>query len=62
MFALQRVLAAVNTAVAAAIGTHNLFTLLDLERLVLSMRANLNYQLPADCSNVQMPCAVLAVS
>ena len=36
MFALQRVLAAVNTAVAAAIGTHNLFTLLDLERLVLS--------------------------
>ena len=36
MHALQRVLAAVNTAVAAALGTHNLLTLADLERLVLA--------------------------
>ena len=34
----------------------------DLERLVLSMKANLDYQLPADCSRVTMPCAVLAAT
>lgn len=34
----------------------------DLERLVLSMKANLNYKLPEDCRNVDMPCAVLAAS
>ena len=34
----------------------------DLERLVLSMKANLNYELPADCSAVRMPCAVLAAA
>jgi len=34
----------------------------DLERLVLSMKANLNYKLPEDCSKVTMPCAVLAAT
>lgn len=32
----------------------------DLERLVLSMKANLGYTLPEDCSRVQMPCLCLA--
>ena len=32
----------------------------DLERLVLSMKANLNYELPEDCSAVTMPCLCLA--
>jgi len=34
----------------------------DLERLVLSMKANLGYVLPEDCSGVTMPCAVLAAT
>jgi len=34
----------------------------DLERLVLSMKANLNYKLPEDCGRVDMPCAVLAAA
>ena len=34
----------------------------DLERLVLSMKANLQYTLPAACDAVAMPCAVLAAS
>lgn len=34
----------------------------DLERLVLSMKANLNYKLPEDCGRVDMPCAVLAAT